>query len=276
VRFERLGDGECGPVLARRVLMWKVGSSSVRQEVVLYHDSPRIDFRTEIDWREDRKLLRVYFPLAVLARSATYEIAFGTIDRPTRTTNPFDLAKFEVPFHRWFDVSEPGYGVSILNDGKYGGAVKDSVASISLLKAPKFPDPTSDMGRHVFTYSLLPHQGDWRDAGTFAEALILNTPLEAFPGRPGDASAAWLDVSRPGVQVEALKKAEDGKGYILRLVDYYGRTGRVRVTLPRAPRSVRPCTITEEASDEDVSVRGAAISFTMRPYAVRSFRILFA
>jgi len=276
VRFLGAEDGACGALLATRILRWRVGNSQITQEVVLYDRSRRIDFRTEVDWREERKLLRVYFPLAVLARRATYEIAFGAIDRPTRTTNPYDKAKFEVPFHRWFDAGEHGYGVSILNDSKYGGCVKDSVASLSLLKAPRFPDPTSDLGKHTFTYSLLPHEGDWRDAGTFEEAFLLNTPFALFDGAAQPPQLAYVQVSRRGVSVEAFKRAENGKGWILRLVDYFGQAGPVTVTLPVRPKSVESCTVMEEASDGPVSPADGGFSYASRPFGIRTFRLTFA
>ena len=272
VRFVGMEDGENGPLLASKVLRWRIGDSDVRQEVTLYAHTPRIDFRTEVDWREERKLLRVYFPLNVLCRHATYEIAYGTIERATKPLTPFEEAKYEAPFHRWFDAAEAGYGVAVLNDGKYGGVVRDGVASMSLLKSPRWPDPTSDLGKHEFTYSLLPHEGHWQEAGVFEEAVLLNSPLALVEGA-GPAERAYLSVSRPGVMVEALKAAEDGDGWILRLVDYFGRRGRVKVTLPGRPGSVEACNVMEEPTGEQIEAKYCSFEFEGRPFGIHTFRI---
>jgi alpha-mannosidase len=275
VEFVGIEDGEPGPLAASKVLRWRIGDSTLDQEIILYANSRRMDFKTRVDWREAHKLLRVSFPVAVLDRFATYEIAFGVITRPTRPTSPYDRAKFEVPFIRWFDVGEDGYGVSFLNNGKYGGCVREGVASISLLRAPRFPDPESDLGEHEFTYSLFPHKGDWRSAGTLSEALLLNNPLVLFEGVASAASGPYFEISTEGVCVEAFKRAEDGDGYVLRLVEYFGRRGAVDVKMPFALESIEPCTVIEKPSDEKAALEGDGFSFDRRPFGIHSFRLRF-
>ena len=276
IRFLGEETGEQGELLASRVLRWAVGEkSTIRQEVVFYAHSRRIDFRTEIDWHEERKLLRVEFPVAVLAQRATYEIAFGTISRSARPATSFDQAKFEVAMHRWMDLAECGYGVALLNDSKYGGCVRDGTMSLSLLKSPRFPDITSDIGRHEFTYSLLPHAGDWQSAGVFAEAMLLNVPLQCVRGGSSWPRLDYVAVSRPGVSVEAFKPAQNGAGWIVRLVDYFGQRGPVCVTLPLPVRSVRACNVIEEPVDDAVSVTDGGFEFAGRPFGIHSFRIAF-
>jgi alpha-mannosidase len=228
---------------------------------------------TTVDWRETQRLLRVAFPLAVHAARATYEIAFGVIERATRPGSPYDRAKFEVAFHRWFDLGEHGYGIAMLNDCKYGGVVRDNVASLSLLKSPNYPDPTSDRGVHRFTYSLLPHAGGWREAGVLEESRRLNDPPTLRPGRL-DARADWVRVSTPGVMVEALKPAEDGDGFILRLVDYFGQRAETTVTLPRPIASADACTVVEGSKAQPCELVDGNLRFTTRPFGVHSFRVL--
>jgi len=274
-RFLGMEKGQSGPLLASVILNWRIGDSSLRQEVIAYAHSRRIDFHTEVDWRENQKILRVHFPLRIHAKRATYEIPFGTIERSTRPVNTFDEAKFEVPFLRWFDVGEHGYGVSFLNDGKYGGCVRENVASISLLKSPRFPDPTSDTGRHEFTYSLFPHRGDWREAGTFAEAVLLNSPFLAVGGASSKSIVNYVTLSRAGIAVEAFKKAEDGHGWILRLVDYYGQRGAVTVTMPLPVHAVEACNILERRVDESVTTVNGGFSYETRPFGIHSFRLEF-
>ena len=273
IRLLGIEDGNHGPLVTEKTAHWQVGSSTVRQHIRLYAHTRRIDFLTSVDWREDRKLLRVSFPLAIHADRATYEIAFGVIRRATRPVTSYEQAKFEVAFHRWFDVSEHGYGISLLNDGKYGGCVRDNVASLSLLKAPRFPDPASDRGEHEFTYSLYPHPGDWQSGGTWQEAVLLNCPLELVDGEADPDPMAYVHLSRAGVAVEALKEAEDGDGWIVRLVDYFGQRGDVSVSFPLAIGAVEPCTPLEQPHDAPLDASPSGFSFTVRPFGIHTFRI---
>ena len=276
VRFLGIEDGQCGPVLASKILKWKIGESDLTQEIILYTHSRRIDFVTRIDWRETRKLLRVEFPFELLARQATYEIAFGVLTRPTCPTSPYDKARFEVPFHRWLDVAEHDYGVGILNNGKYAGCVSGATASLSLLKAPRFPDPTSDIGLHDFTYSLLPHRGTWQAAGVFQQAVLLNNPIALRLGSASVARQSYCELSSPGIAVEAFKLAEDGQAYVLRLVDYFGQRRPVTVTLPRKVAKVIPCNLLEEPATGKVTPQPSGFTYTSRPFGVASFRVEFS
>src|SRR4030095_2727698 len=152
------------------------------QRFVLDAGSPRLDVRTVVDWHEHRKLLRVLFPTSIRAQEAAYGIQFGHIRRPTHQDDSWARAKFEVCAHRWMDLSESGGGLAILNDGKYGHSCRAGVMGLSLLRSTKFPDRDADMGEHQFTYSLMPHGGDWRSAGVEAEAEALNRPMQVFSG----------------------------------------------------------------------------------------------
>ncbi|MDB2506832.1 glycosyl hydrolase-related protein [Opitutales bacterium] len=266
-------SGQDGELMSSRIFHWSIGEKSkISQEIIFYARSRRIDFQTEIDWHEERKMLRVDFPLALRAQRATYEIAFGAIQRSACPSNSYELAKFEVPFHRWMDLSEHGYGVAVLNNGKYGGCVRDGVASLSLLKAPRYPDPQSDIGIHKFTYSLLPHLDDWQSAGVFQEAVLLNTPLRLSEGKAKESCLNYVDISAEGVSIESFKQAEDGRGWILRLVDYFGQQRRVSVQLPFAVQSVQTCTVMEQADDGTLSATPQGFEFTCRPFGIHSFR----
>lgn len=161
-------------------LIWDIGCSSIRQQLVVPLHERRLEFRTFADWRESHKLLKVAFPLAMNGAKATYEIPFGALERPTHRNTSWEQAQYEVCGHRWADLSEHGYGVSLLNDCKYGYDIKDSVMRLSLLRAPSWPDVAADRGEHYFTYALYPHEGSWQQAGTVREAALLNEPLRAF------------------------------------------------------------------------------------------------
>ena len=122
--------------------------------------SRRLEFHTEVDWHERHRFLKVAFPVAVRSTRATYEIQHGHIERPTVANTSWDEARFEVCGHRWADLSEAGYGVALLNNCKYGYDIRGHVMRLSLLRAPGYPDPEADQGRHHFAYALLPHEGD--------------------------------------------------------------------------------------------------------------------
>ncbi|KAH9368692.1 hypothetical protein HPB48_004711 [Haemaphysalis longicornis] len=149
-----------GPLQAMVKVKFTVGDRSVvTQTVIIDAVHPYLKFDTQVEWGETHKFLKVEFPANILSRRATYEIQFGHIERPTHFNTSWDWAKFEVYGHKWVDLSENGHGLSLLNTSKYGHAVHGNVLRLSLLRAPKSPDPDADMGHHHFTYALMPHQG---------------------------------------------------------------------------------------------------------------------
>lgn len=205
----------------------------------------RLEVRTEIDWREERTLLRARFPCAVRAAHATFGTQWGAIERPTHRNTSWDEARFEVPGHAWMDLSESGFGVAILDDGKYGRFALGDELALTLLRAPNFPDPAADRGEHVFTYAIMPHRGDWRDAGVDAEAEALREPLRAIAGRPRGRRGAATEVRAPftieaeaqlGVQIAAWKPAERSDDRILRIVETRGGRGEVAIRWSDPPR----------------------------------------
>lgn len=216
------------------------GESSLSQRLIVTAGSPRIDFDTTIDWRERHRMLKVAFPVDVLAPQATFEIQYGHLQRATHANTSWDMAQFEVCAQKWVDLSEPGYGVALLNDCKYGHDVKDNVLRLSLLRSPTNPDPEADQGEHRFTYALLPHPGDLREAGVIEQAYALNVPLVLrdihAPTSGGGASAceSWLSFDRPGVVIEAVKMSEDGDALIVRFYEAHGSRGpaTLHVNLP--------------------------------------------
>lgn len=221
---------EQGPLRAVIEVTRSLGeSSSLTQRFTLEAGSPRLDVRTTVEWHEDRKLLRALFPTEIRAREATYGIQFGHLKRPTHADTSWDRAKFEVCAHRWADVSENGRGLAVLNDGKYGHSCRGGVLGLSLLRSTKFPDPKADMGRHEFTYSLMPHAGDWRSAGVDVEAESLNRPLMVLAGRDPHTSDTWrwapftlTGAGALGIEVAAIKPSESGDRVVVRFVETRG------------------------------------------------------
>lgn len=252
---------------------WKYQDSEIAQDMILYSDSRRIDFKTVVDWRQRQQLLKVAFPVDIRATEATYDIQYGNVKRPTHWNTSWDQAKFEVVGHQWADVSETGYGVSLLNDCKYGYDIKDNVMRLSLLKSAIYPDYDADQGTHEFTYSLLPHIGDWFDGFTVEEAWSLNNPLTFVEGEAKQADFSLFAIDADHVMVDAVKKAEDSNRVVLRLHEFTGGRGRVCITSDLPIKSWQECNLLEEPIGE-LCTEGH-IHFDIKPYEIKTFLIEF-
>jgi alpha-mannosidase len=208
-------------------------ASSIVQDVRLWAGSARIDFATRLDWHDRRWLLKARFPLAVSSPCATFETAFGVVERPTHRNTSWDQARFEVAGHRFADLAETGFGVALLNDGRYGHHALGSELGLSLLRSPVWPDPLAAEGSQEVVYSLLPHSGDWLEGGVLAEASDLNRPLPACAVERG-AGLSLQPVRVDGLPLGlgALKALEDGGGLLLRAYEPQGNRGRVQLTVP--------------------------------------------
>lgn len=246
-RAETWTVSEAGPLRAVIEVTRPLGRASrITQRFVLSAGAPRLDVRTQVTWHEEHKLLRALFPVDVRATRATYEIQFGHVERPTLRNTPWEQARFEVCAQRWADLSEWGFGVALLNDGRYGHSCDGNVLGLSLLRSPRFPDPQADMGVHEFTYSLMVHGGDWRAAGVDREAEALNAPLiaAALPvGQRGALRGRWspfaIEVTgAAGVEVVAVKRAESDDRLIVRLAETHGGRGQARLTWHRSVQEV--------------------------------------
>ena len=268
---------EAGPVRAVVRFAKRTEKSKLIQDVILYRHTPRVDFCTGAEWQEKKVLLKVAFPVDVLATRATYEIQFGAIERPTHRNTSWDYGRFEVTGHKWADLSEGDYGVSLLNDCKYGHDIAGNVLRLSLLRASTSPDEHADEGHHLFTYSLYPHQGDWRRGGTVREGYQLNVPLVTClgTGKGGKLppTASFASCNREHVVIDCLKKAEDADELILRLYEAYGQRGPVAIKLaPQFSRVVETNAI-EEGADPAAYEQGV-LHLYLKPWEFRTFRLM--
>jgi alpha-mannosidase len=229
-----------GLAKAKREPTTEFPSSFFSQEIILYDGIPRIDIMMKADWWEDHVLLKVAFPVDIKNDTATYEIPFAAIQRPTTRKTDWEKARFEVPAIRWADLSDKDYGISLLNDSKYGHDIKDNVMRLTLLRSPLSPDPMADRGRHVFSYSLYPHKGDWKEADTVQKGYEFNTPLFAFfdESHSGQLppSFSFFKAEPSNIILVTVKKAEDRDSVILRLYESEGQETEASISFFQIPK----------------------------------------
>ena len=267
---------EAGPLRAALRVKKKFVDSEIIQDMVIYRDIPRIDFVNRIDWKEKQVLLKTAFPVDVHANKATYEIQYGNLERPTHKNTSWDVARFEVCGHKWADLSEEGYGVSLLNDCKYGHDIHDSVMRLTLIKSAIDPNEDADREVHEFTYSLYPHEGGWRTGKTVDMAYSLNCPMYTRLQGAHDgalpATFSLVKVYQENVLVEVVKKAEDSDDIIVRLYECHGRRDQVRLDFFKELTRVWECDLMEN-NTEEIEVQGNGFAFQIKPYEIKTFKL---
>ncbi len=258
----------------------RIGASAIVQRITVRADSRRITFHTHIDWQERHTLLKVAFPVDLLAPAATFDIQFGNVERPTHRNTSWDWARFESVGHKWAQLAERDYAVALLNDCKYGYDVHDNVLRLSLLRSPTWPDPKADQGAHEFTYSLFLNPGAtlWR---TVQEGYAMHDPAYPFvPERAGSPHAdlfTLFQVDGTGVILETVKGAEDGRGIIVRLYEAVRHRGNTALRCGFRVAQVIETNLIEEDEREipiDHATTGDAIPLYFTPYQIRTLRII--
>jgi alpha-mannosidase len=255
--------------------------SEFTQRISLNHDSRRLDFDTAINWIERHTMLKVAFPVDVLAPQATYEIQWGNVQRPTHRNTSWDWARFETCAQKWVDLSEGNYGVSLLNDCKYGHDIHENVMRITLLRSPTMPDPIADFGEHQFKYSLYPHAGSW-DEETQRHAYLLNDPIIVYQRTTDDIPStmrahrplSMVSTSAANVIIETVKQAEDGEGIIVRLYESQRKRGPVQVRFGSAVDSAWTTNLLEE-NESALSVENDSVQLNLKPYQILTLRVKF-
>ena len=259
---------EDGPVRATLELTWKCSQSVITQKIHFYADTRRIDFETVADWKEHQHLLKAEFPLDIHSDEATFEVQFGNVTRKVHTNTSWDKARFESCGQKWMDFSEGAYGVSLLNDCKYGHSVYDGTVGLTLIKCGIEPNPNADVEVHHFTYALYPHQGTWKQADTVKEAYFLNQPAYAVAGAEG-LNSSFASVDRDNVVLETVKQAESGSGTVLRL--YECQNARTKVTLTvSGPYTKAYSTNLLEEVEEELPMENGRVKFTVKPYEIKT------
>ena len=271
VSSEKVFDGERSGLKIVR----KFEESTIEQTIWLYEHIDRIDFDTKLDWQTEHVLVKAFFPVDVNAEKATFDTQFGNLERPAHANTSWDKAKFEVCGHKFADLSDDSYGLSVLNDCKYGYSVRDGEIGLSLLRCPTYPAPDCDKGEHTFTYSLYPHTGAVRNSEVYKQAYLLNNPFVAviangngkLPERYSFASA-----DKPNVIIDTVKRAEDSDDIIVRLFESENKTTDVNVKFAANVKKVVLCDLMENEL-EDLPVKDGVISIRVKPFEIVTLKI---
>ncbi|MEA2279812.1 MAG: alpha-mannosidase [Solirubrobacteraceae bacterium] len=268
----RAAIARADPLRAELALERPVGRASRMHQVVrLDAEAARLEFHCTVDWREERRALKVRFPVGVHAPQATYEMQFGVIERPTHHSTRRDLAQYEVPGHRFADLSEHGFGVALLSAATYGWSTLGDTMRMTLLRSPRWPDPAADVGSHELAFAVMPHAGGWAEGGVTAEALRFNAPLVGT----ADADAAprsLLASDAPGLLIDTVKRAEDSEALIVRLYEAHGGRGRARLRVGVPFAGARFTNLLEDPL-RDARVEGDEVLIDYGPFEIVTLAI---
>jgi alpha-mannosidase len=252
-------------------------SSTFTQDIALYTGADHAVVTTDVDWRERHILLKAAFPLAATSKNATYEIPYGSIERPTTRDNSFEKARFEVPALRWADEGDGQHGFSLINNSKYGYDGVGNVLRLSLLRSPTSPDLEADQGVQHFSYALYPHAGDWKQAGTVERGYEFNYPLTATEVAPHAGALpgihSYASVSSPDVILTAMKKAEDSNALILRMYESGGKSEQVKVGLPAGATRASVTNLMEQEDGAAVPLSDGIATVSIHPYEILTLKV---
>ena len=273
--IERMEWTELGNVRAVLEIDRKSSNSTFSQRIIFYADQRRIEFQNHVDWKEHQTLLKVHFPVKVHTDAATFDIQFGNLTRKVHRNTSWDVARFESCGQKWIDLSEGHYGVSLLNDCKYGHSVKDSNMALTLIKSGIEPNPTTDQEEHDFTYALYPHAEGWRAAGTVAESYKLNQPLKVEMNAQDkeEHRFCFAEVQAPNIVIETIKRAEDGNGTIIRMYESENALTRTKITVNTEFTKAYICNLLEQEMQE-AEVNGKEVSLLFKPYEIVTLELV--
>lgn len=244
----------------------------------IYNDLERIDVDYESDWKEDHVVLKADYPVDVNAVRATFDIQFGNVERSTTTNTTWEFAQFEESMHKWVDLSDNSFGLSVLNDCKYGCDVKDGHIRPTLFRCATRPCTNQDQEFHSFTFSIYPHSGKASDSKVYKQAYGVNFPLYAVlsSAHEGalDSEYSLVNSSKENVIIETVKVAEDSNSIIVRVYECWNSKTPVTLTFNNEIKSATECNLLEE-DDMDVDFNGKEINVTFKPFEIKTFKIDF-
>ena len=251
-------------------------NSEVAQNIWFYDGTTRIDFETVADWHERHQMLKVAFPVDINSDKATYEIQFGTVERPTHKNTSWDAARFEVCAHKYADLSEGNYGVAMMNDCKYGHDIHNGVMQLSILRSPTYPNPEADQGEIPVIYSIYPHEGRLADTNVAKEAYYLNEPMVALEANgerdelPTAFSAVTLDCEN--VICETVKEAERDEDTVIRLYESRNCRTNVNVKLGIPASRVFLCDLMER-EEKELPVKDGSVDLTLCGFEIVTLKV---
>jgi len=268
---------EQGPVrVAIRVTRhWQ--NSKFVQQIVLDAGSNQAEVVNDIDWHETHVLLKAAFPLAASAPFATYEIPYGSIERPTTRDNSWEKARFEVPALRWADEGNGQHGLSLINDSKFGYDAVGNLLRLTLLRSPTAPDPDADRGHQHFRYALYPHAGDWKQAMTVRRGYEFNEApyaiqVAAHAGAvPSEFS--FVTVSADNVVLSAMKKAEDSDALVFHIYEWAGKEGTVELKVPHGATGATETNLMEQPEGKALDLDNDRIHVAVHPFEILAVRV---
>ena len=271
-RCTKISPVTTGALWAELSLEFAVGSSTVQQNIRLAHDAKQLGFHTFITWNEEHKLLRVEFPTSIRNGKANFDIQYGFLERPIHRNTSWEEAKFEVCMHQYCDLADTESGMALLNDCKYGASIYENVIGMSLLRAPVYPDATADRGTHEFTYALMPHAGDFRNAGVREAAASLNRPPLMIAGKLTNwKPPVEVETVSGSIITEVIKKAEKEEAIVLRCVERYGRAGRCRIHVAAPLRTITEYDLLEWNPVREPLPIESEPEFTFSPFEIKTF-----
>ncbi|WP_259457918.1 alpha-mannosidase [Salipaludibacillus neizhouensis] len=269
---------ECSPLRVIIQLKKSFLNSYMKQKIIFYQHSKRIDFETTVDWHETNLLLKVEFPVDIHTSKASCDIQFGNVERQIHPNTSWDQAKFELCAHKWVDLSEPGYGIALLNNGKYGHDFLNASLRLTLLKSAVYPNPKADRGLHTFTYALYPHEGDFRNGNVVEEAYDLNHSVYTAEVKKQKgklpARYSFLQIKKKNVICETLKYAEDGDGIILRLYESWGMRTKSSIEFTKSISEMWECDLLENKISQILS-SGDKTFLSFNPYEIKTIFIKY-
>ena len=248
----------------------RIGRSSYKQQIVLEAGSERLEVRAEVDWKELHRLLKVSFPVDVLASNGMNEIQFGFIERPTHRSRQYDKDRFEVCQHRYSALADFSHGVSLLNDCKYGISMNGKALELTLLRAAASPELQADNRLHSFTYAVYPFEGGFGESDTVRQAASLNTPPLIAPGAADMQSLVRID--KKSVILDTVKLAEDGSGdLILRFYESLKAPGKAVISTSFAGEAWNTDLL--ENKGDGIENKGGSFTLDFRAFEIKTVRI---
>ena len=272
--ISRIGQGQVRAAI-RITRHWQ--SSKFVQEISI--DSDTVQISNDIEWHETHVLLKAAFPLAATAPKATYEIPYGSIERPTTRNNSWEKAQFEVPAMRWADLGDDKQGLSILNDSKYGYDAVGNTLRITLLRSPTWPDPEADRGHQHFVYALYPHTGSWKQAQTVRRGYEFNDPLKATQvfAHTGTLPAehSFASIENPNVTLTAIKKAEDSDALVFRMYEWAGTASEVKLHIPHGAAYAIESNMMEKPEGPHLNLTNDVVTVPIKPYEILTLQVIY-